>query len=136
MRLTESNTDIVAIENAETLTTINDTSVTNFKVPSNEVWNELHIHIRETHTSTKYKVVVEFSSRCPIRTSLMDMVLIAYEDFIKSGTSENKTQLLKHAETYLRRYSILPMYDYEVYDVRIIEMKQIYLYNKYAPLHL
>ena len=127
MRLTEFNTDIVPLDNAETLTTINDIQLGSFRVPSNEVLNELHIHIRETLTSTKYKAVVEFSSRWAIRTSLMDIVLDAYDGFMKSGTSGNKTRLLKQAEIYLRHHSILPMYEYEVYDVRVIEMKRIEL---------
>jgi len=135
MRLTESNTDIVPLENVETLTTINDTSVSKinctsvgtFIVPPNEMWNELHIYIRETRTSTKYKAVVEFSSRWTIRTSLIDIVLGAYYEFMKSDTSENKTQLLKQAEIYLRHHSILSMCEYEVYDVRVIEMKRIEL---------
>lgn len=127
MRLTEFNTDIVPLENAETLTTINDIQLGSFRVPSNEVLNELHIHIRETRTSTKHKAVVEFSSRWSIRTSLMDIVLNAYDGFMKSGTSENKMRLLKQAEIYLRHHSILPMCEYEVYDVRVIEMKRIEL---------
>ncbi len=127
MRLTESNIDIVPLECAETLTTINDTSIGNFVVHPNEVWNELHIHIRETRTQIKYKAVVEFSSKWSIRTSLMDIILNDYDGFMKSGTSENKMQLLKQAEIYLRHYSILPMYEYEVYDVSVIEMKQINL---------
>lgn len=128
MRLTEcENIDIVPLKNAETLTTINDASVGNFIVNPNEVLNELHIHIRETRTSIKYKAVVEFSSRWSIRTSSMDIVLDAYDEFMKSGTSENKMRLLKQAEIYLRHYSILPMYEYEVYDVRVIEMKRIEL---------
>ena len=128
MRLTEcENIDIVPLKNAETLTTINDASVGNFIAHPNEVLNELHIHIREPRTQIKYKAVVEFSSRWSIRTSLMDIVLDAYDEFMKSGTSENKMQLLKQAEIYLRHYSILPMYEYEVYDVRVIEMKRIEL---------
>ena len=127
MRLTESNIDIVPLEGAETLTTINDTSLGTFIALPNEVWNELHIHIRETRTSIKYKAAVKFSSRWSIRTNMMDTILNVYYEFMKSGTSENKIRLLKRAEMYLRHYNILPMYEYEVYDVRVIEMKRIEL---------
>ena len=128
MRLTESNIDIVPLECAKTLTTINDASVGNFIGNPNEVLNELHIYIREPRTSTKYKAVVKFSSRRSIRTSLMDIVLNVYDEFMKSGTSENKMRLLKQAEIYLRHYSNLSVwYEYEVYDVRVIEMKRIEL---------
>ena len=50
-----------------------------------------------------------------------------YDRFMKSGTSENKMLLFKQAEIYLRHYSILPMYEYEVYGVKVIEMKRIEL---------